>query len=85
MTDRLGPGGSRSAAKAYQGTVEAVVALLIAMGLGYWADQKLGTAPRWLLVGVVLGFAAFVLRLWRMRRLFEQSDAGSDGSTRRGE
>jgi F0F1-type ATP synthase assembly protein I len=73
MTD--GPGPSNSAAKrfggVYQGAVEAVVALLLAMGAGYWADQKLDTAPRWLLVGTAIGFAAFVLRLWRMRSLVE--------------
>jgi len=48
-----------------------VVALLLAMGLGYWADQRFDTAPWLLLAGVVLGFASFVLRLWRMRALVE--------------
>jgi F0F1-type ATP synthase assembly protein I len=70
-----GPGPSDSAAKrfggVYQGAVEAVVALLLAMGAGYWVDQKLDTAPRWLLVGTAVGFGAFVLRLWRMRSLVE--------------
>jgi len=70
---------------AYQGAFEAVMALLIAMGLGYWADQKLGSAPIGMLAGVVFGFAAFVLRLMRLRRLIESSadeegTSGGDGS-----
>jgi len=55
----------------YQGAVEAVAALLLAMGLGYWADQRFGTAPWLLVAGVVVGFGSFVLRLWRMRALVE--------------
>jgi F0F1-type ATP synthase assembly protein I len=78
MTD--GPGPSDPAAKrfggVYQGAVEAVVALLLAMGAGYWADEKLETAPRYLLVGTAIGFGAFVLRLWRMRRLMEPPREG---------
>ncbi len=58
---------TRQAASAYQGALEAVVALLLAMGAGYWVDQRFGTAPRGLLVGTAIGFGAFVLRLWRMR------------------
>lgn len=63
---------------AYQGAVEAVFAILIAAGLGYWADDHFGSAPRYLVIGVVVGFAAFVLRLLRlgeqMRELSEQGD-----------
>jgi len=75
---------------AYAGAFEAVFAILIAIGLGYWADSSFGTAPRYLLVGAVLGFAAFVLRLVRMRSLLEtgsnadEPDAGgppSEGSS----
>jgi F0F1-type ATP synthase assembly protein I len=55
----------------YQGAVEAVVALLLAMGAGHWADQKLETAPRYLIVGTIIGFSAFVVRLLRMRKLME--------------
>lgn len=56
----------------YQGAVEAIVALLLAMGAGFWADQKFDTAPRYLLIGVVIGFGSFVLRLMRMRSLIEE-------------
>jgi F0F1-type ATP synthase assembly protein I len=47
--------------------MEAVLAIPIAMGLGYWADSRFGTEPSFLLVGVVFGFATFVVRLVRMR------------------
>jgi F0F1-type ATP synthase assembly protein I len=57
----------------YQGTLEAVLAILIAAGIGYWADRRFDTEPRWLIVGTCLGFAAFVLRLFRMRKLFEST------------
>lgn len=61
---------------AYQGALEAVLAIIIAMGAGYWADRHFGTEPRWLIVGTCLGFASFVLRLWRMRKLFEDAPPG---------
>lgn len=72
-----GPGpDAKTVSGVYQGSVEAVVALLLAMGLGYWADEKLDTAPWLLIAGVVLGFAAMVLRIWRMRALVEDTDEG---------
>jgi F0F1-type ATP synthase assembly protein I len=55
----------------YQGSVEAVLALLIAMGVGYWLDERYDTEPWLLMTGVVLGFAAMVMRIWRMRVLVE--------------
>ena len=66
-------GLDRRGATAYQWAAEAAFSIPIAIGLGYWADTKLGTSPIFLLVGVVLGFAAFVLRLVRMRRLVEEA------------
>jgi len=56
---------------AYEGAMEAVFAILIAVGLGYWADEYFETGPRYLIVGAILGFAAFVLRLLRMGELVE--------------
>ena len=56
---------------AYEGAMEAVFAILIAVGLGYWADEHFETGPRYLIVGAILGFAAFVLRLLRMSELVE--------------
>jgi F0F1-type ATP synthase assembly protein I len=72
MTDRPGRGpAAKRAAKAYQGTFEAVAALLIAIGVGYWMDERYDTAPWWMMVGVTIGFAAMVVRLLRMRKLVE--------------
>jgi F0F1-type ATP synthase assembly protein I len=65
-------GFGRRGARAYQAALEAVFAIPIAGGLGYWADRHFGTAPILLLVGLVLGFASFVLRLARMRKLVEE-------------
>jgi F0F1-type ATP synthase assembly protein I len=62
---------------AYQGALEAVFAIIIAAGAGYWADRHFDTEPRWLITGTCLGFGAFVLRLWRMRRLFEDPPPGN--------
>ncbi len=54
---------------AYQGAFEAVFSILIAAGIGYWADQRFETSPRYLLIGVVVGLSSFVLRLLRIARL----------------
>ena len=69
----------RRAIAAYQGALEAVLAIVIAAGVGYWADQRFGTQPRWLIVGTCIGFAAFVLRLFRMRTLFEDASPRKKG------
>jgi len=63
---------------AYQGALEAVLSIVIAAGVGFWADERFDTEPRWLIVGTCLGFGAFVLRLWRMRKLFE-TPPGTNG------
>lgn len=57
---------------AYQGAVEAVFAILIAAGIGYWADRHFGTSPRYLLIAMVVGFSAFVMRLLRLGRQLQQ-------------
>lgn len=61
----------RKQGAAYQGALEAVFAILIAVAAGYLVDQRFGTSPRFLFVGVVLGFGAFVLRLWRLGRALQ--------------
>lgn len=72
--------GSRTAAQgmasAYQGAVEAVAAIGISAGIGYWVDHRFGTEPTGFLVGMAIGFAAFGLRMWRMRNLM-----GGPGTT----
>jgi F0F1-type ATP synthase assembly protein I len=83
-----GKGGSggfgRHGARAYQAALEAVFAIPIAGGLGYWADLRFETGPVFLLVGLGLGFVAFVLRIVRMRRLVEEA-AREGGEEERGE
>jgi hypothetical protein len=53
---------------AYQGAFEAIGAVLVGGGFGYWADRTWDTGPVGLLIGIVLGFAAMVLRLLRLGR-----------------
>lgn len=60
----------------YQGAFEAVIALLIAAGFGYWLDGRLDTAPWLLLVGIVIGFASFTVRLLRLGRWMKGGDSG---------
>jgi F0F1-type ATP synthase assembly protein I len=51
---------------AYQGATEAVLAIVIAVLLGWWADSSFETSPWGVLAGATIGFAAFVLRLTRL-------------------
>lgn len=60
---------------AYQGAFEAVIAILIAAGIGLWVDGRYDTSPWGLLIGTVVGFTSFVLRLLRLgKRLQELAD-----------
>ena len=75
-----GPSGDRLQARrqnlAYQGAFEATAAILICAGFGLWLDGRFDTSPLWLLVGIAIGFASFVLRLLRLgRQLQEIRDA----------
>jgi hypothetical protein len=54
-------------ASAYQGAVEAVVAMVLSALAGYWLDSRLGSGPIGLFAGMAIGFAALVLRLLRIR------------------
>ena len=69
-------GITRRGAAAYQGALEAVFAIVIGAGIGYWADRRFASSPRWLIVGTAFGFGAFVLRIWRMRKLFDEPPRG---------
>ena len=64
---------------AYQGAMEAVLAVVVATGIGYWADSHYGTEPLWLIVGAVVGFASMVVRLLRMAKLIEDPSFGGRG------
>jgi F0F1-type ATP synthase assembly protein I len=56
---------------AYQGAFEAVVAILVAGGIGAWADSSFGDGHRYLMIGTALGFGSFVLRLMRLGKQLE--------------
>ena len=60
----------------YQGAMEAVLAIPVGAGLGHLADRQWESAPVGLLIGLLLGFGAFILRLTRMRpEVSDDSDA----------
>jgi F0F1-type ATP synthase assembly protein I len=59
---------SSAAGDAYQGAFEAVMAVLVGAGFGYWVDSRWDTTPVGVIAGVVIGFAAMVLRLLRLGR-----------------
>ncbi len=67
----------RRAGTAYQAAFEAVFAILIGVGLGYWADSSFDSAPWGLLVGFAFGFGAFVLRLVRLARQLQGLEGGA--------
>jgi ATP synthase protein I len=49
--------------------MEAVLSILIGAGFGWWVDRELGTDPWGVVVGLGIGFAAFVRRLLRVRQV----------------
>ncbi len=51
---------------AYQASMEAVLSIVIAVLLGWWADSYFETAPWAVVAGATIGFGAFVLRLSRL-------------------
>ncbi|MDP6980044.1 MAG: AtpZ/AtpI family protein [Myxococcota bacterium] len=60
-------GLTRQQSAAYQGAVEAALAVPIAAGIGWWCDRQFESQPIGLLIGVVIGFAAMLLRVLRLR------------------
>ncbi len=71
---------ARRQARAYQGAFEAVVAILVATGIGYWVDGRYDTSPWGLLLGTALGFGSFVMRLLKLGRQLHGADAGGEAS-----
>jgi len=78
--DERPEGFGRHGAKAYQRAMEAVLAIPVAGGLGYWADVELETGPTGLVIGLGLGFITFVLQVVRMRRLVDEIAAEAKSS-----
>ena len=67
-------GDSRRFGGAYQGAFEAVFAIVIGAGLGFAVDHRYETEPWGLLIGVGLGFGAFVVRLVRLGRAIQAAE-----------
>ena len=63
--------------RVYEGAFESVFAILIAGGLGYWVDEQFGTRPGFLLLGLAIGFGAFVLRLWKLGSSLQKMAGGT--------
>ena len=74
-------GQNRRPGAVYQGAFEAVIALLIAIGFGYWLDGYFDTAPWLLLVGAAIGFASFTVRLMRLGRWMKGESSGDSAGT----
>jgi F0F1-type ATP synthase assembly protein I len=73
---------ARRQALAYQGAFESVFAIAIGAGFGFFADKSFETSPWGVLVGVLFGFGAFILRLFRLAKQLEEiaSEESSEGS-----
>ena len=76
---------SRHIGAAYQGAIEAVFSVLIGAGLGYAADVYFDTKPWCMLVGLLMGFGAFVLRMFRLARELRPQDDNSEQTNDRKE
>jgi len=74
-------GHGRGQGAVYQGAFEAVIALLIAIGFGYWLDGYFDTAPWLLLIGTAIGFASFTVRLTRLGRWMKGEKSGDSVET----
>jgi F0F1-type ATP synthase assembly protein I len=66
---------------AYQAALEATVAVVLAGAAGGYADRRFGTAPILLIVGVLLGFGTFVLRLVRLMNELARGETTDSAST----
>ncbi|ASP37127.1 MULTISPECIES: AtpZ/AtpI family protein [Stappiaceae] len=62
-------------AQAMKLSSEFIAGILVGAGIGWVADQWLGTAPFGLIVFLLLGFAAGVLNVLRSAGVVEQPDA----------
>jgi len=43
-------------------------------GLGWWADKKYDSSPKWLLVGAVIGFIFGAYELWKVIVWLQKKD-----------
>ena len=68
----------RRRGKAYQSVMEAVFAIPIGGGLGWFLGGWLGSETVGLLIGLGFGFATFIVRLTRMRGMVEREAAEAE-------
>jgi ATP synthase protein I len=52
----------------YYALAQVGIEMVVPIGLGWWVDQQLGTAPWLLVLGVVLGFALGIGHLVALTR-----------------
>jgi F0F1-type ATP synthase assembly protein I len=71
---------ARAGSDAYQGAFEAVGAVLIASGFGFWIDSRWETSPWGVVIGAIIGFAAMVLRLVRLGRELHPEATETNGT-----
>jgi F0F1-type ATP synthase assembly protein I len=71
----------RGFGSAYQGAVEATLAVVISVLIGVWADTKLDSSPAFFLVGLGVGFGAFIVRLMRLLRQSSEPDSKESESS----
>ena len=59
--------------------------VLFGAGVGYWVDWRWDTTPYGVIIGLLIGFAAMVLRLLRLgRELVPGTEAGARPETNAG-
>ena len=68
----------RKRGKAYQSVMEAVFAIPIGGGLGWFLGGRLGSETVGLLIGLGFGFATFIVRLKRIRGMVEREAAEAE-------
>ena len=57
------------------------MAVLFGAGVGYWVDWRWDTTPYGVIAGLVIGFAAMVLRLLRLgRELVPETEVAPDAT-----
>ncbi len=69
----------RGLGSAYQGALEATLAVVISVLFGVWLDTKFDASPAFFLTGLGVGFGAFILRLTRLLREVGRSDDEEGG------
>ena len=51
---------------AWRVIMELVLSIVICAGLGYWIDTKIGTAPLFILIGILLGTVVGFMTVYKM-------------------